>query len=101
MSVAFTLSEAATAEDQQRQGALAGGSHPPAGTDVSDDTASRDISHEPAFPDQKNPEAEAGGLNTQSRKVILTFEIFLFADIRENKIPGLPERRAKTLREQG
>ena len=40
-------------------------------------------------------------LNTQSRKVILTYEIFLFADIRENKISGLPERRAKILRGRG
>ena len=40
-------------------------------------------------------------LNTQSWKVILTFEIFLFADIRGNKVSGLPERRAKILRGPG
>ena len=44
---------------------------------------------------------QGGTLNIQSWKVILTFEIFLFADIRENKISGLPERRAKILREPG
>ena len=40
-------------------------------------------------------------LNAQSWKVILTFEVFLFADIKENKISGLPERRAKILRGRG
>ena len=40
---------------------------------------------------------EAHTFNTQSWKVILTFEIFLFADIRGNKVSGFPERRAKTL----
>ena len=39
-------------------------------------------------------------LNTQSRKVILTFEIFLFDDIRGNKVSGLPERWAKILQWQ-
>ena len=47
-------------------------------------------------------QAERGGcLNTQSWKVILTFEIFLLADIRGNKVSGLPERRAKILRGKG
>ena len=42
-----------------------------------------------------------GKLNTQSWKVIRTFEIFLFVDIRKNKVSGLPERRAKILRGRG
>ena len=44
--------------------------------------------------DDKN----AGELNTQSWKVILSFEIFHFADIRETKVSDLRERRAKILR---
>ena len=36
-----------------------------------------------------------------SWKVILTFEMFLVGDIRENKVSVLPERRAKILRGQG
>ena len=40
-------------------------------------------------------------LNTQSWKVILTFEIFLFANIRGNKVSDVPERRAKILGWQG